>query len=65
MTSTSGSEEPLFAGAWLRQKRYANGLYQHQLAAKLDINQGRISEWESNQKPIPIEYLAKLRDILN
>ena len=51
-------------GEWLRQQRKRHGWHQHQLAAKLDLNQGRISEWEHG-KPIPIKWLAQLRRILN
>lgn len=51
-------------GVWLRSMRLKHGLHQHQLAALLDINQGRISEWE-NGKPIPPGCLELLKDILD
>lgn len=57
---SSGSD-----GDWLRQLRQAHGLHQHQLAAKLDINQGRVSEWERDLKPIPEDRLAQIKEILN
>lgn len=38
-------------GQWLKTLRLKNGLYQHELAAILGINQGRVSEWEHG-KPI-------------
>lgn len=54
-----------FDGSWLRSQRLKMGLHQHQVAAKLDINQGRISEWENDQKPIPPDCLAQLQHLLN
>jgi transcriptional regulator with XRE-family HTH domain len=45
--------------------RLKRGLHQHQLAAKMDINQGRISEWENGVKPIPPERLEQAKTILN
>ena len=48
----SRDETPQDKAQWLKALRLKNGLYQHQLAALLDINQGRVSEWEHG-KPIP------------
>ena len=47
-------EEGEPASEWLRRERLRAGLHQHQLAARLDINQGRISEWETGFKPLPV-----------
>lgn len=54
-----------FDGAMLRSMRLRRGLHQHQLAARLDINQGRISEWERGIKRIPPARAQQLMDILS
>lgn len=64
MTSSHTAGDP-HDGRWIRAKRLALGLHQHQLAAKLDINQGRVSEWEKGQKPVPPKFLDKIKTILN
>ena len=45
MSGMSMSTTP--EGQWLRTTRQSKGLYQHQLAALIDENQGRISEIET------------------
>lgn len=59
------SSQPNYDGNWLRAMRLKMGLHQHQLAAKMDINQGRISEWENGVKPIPPKRLEQAKAILN
>ena len=59
------NSQPSYDGNWLRSMRLKHGLHQHQLAAKMDINQGRISEWENGIKPIPPERLEQVKTILN
>ena len=54
---------PIDKGRWLKALRLKNGLYQHQLAALLGINQGRISEWEHG-KPIPPDEEEAIKNIL-
>ena len=49
----------------LRVMRKARGIHQHQLAAQLDINQGRISEWETGVKPIPADRVEQLWKLLH
>jgi len=50
---------------WLREARRRRGLHQHQLAAILDINPGRVSEWETGRKQILPGRLKQLQAILN
>ncbi len=65
MHPNSNNSQSLHNGNWLRAMRLKKGLHQHQLAAKLDINQGRVSEWENGIKPIPPERLEEVKTILN
>lgn len=65
MPTNQNSGQFTFDGNWLRQMRLKHGLHQHQLAAKMDINQGRISEWENGVKPIPLKRLQQVKAILN
>lgn len=64
MPMAGNTNTSMYDGRWLRRQRRLRGLYQHQLAALLDINQGRISEWE-NGEPIPPERLVQLQVILS
>lgn len=41
------------------------GLTQQQMAAKLDIAQGQISDYEAGKVAIPIDLLGYMADILN
>lgn len=50
---------------WLRKARLQRGKAQHDLAADLRTNQGRLSEWERGLAPIPPDQLARLKAILN
>ncbi len=54
---------PKDKGRWLKALRLKNGLYQHQLAALLDINQGRISEWEHG-KPMSPDDEEAIKSVL-
>ena len=49
---------------WLRSARQSKGLYVHQLAAKINVNPGRISEWENFKKRIPSEMLIRIKTAL-
>ena len=63
MNTLSPNFPPEGSASWLRRERHRCGFHQHQLAAKLDLNQGRISEWENEVKPIPAERVRQLRSI--
>lgn len=65
MLQKQDNRQPNNDGNWLRSMRLRKGLHQHQLAAKMDINQGRISEWENGVKPIPPERLQQVQTFLN
>lgn len=47
---------------WMRDWRSEHGLHQHQVAAILDENQGRISEIEHGQRALPDDWRQKLKD---
>lgn len=57
--------EDIQKAQWLRGTRQQQGLYVHQLAAAIDINPGRVSEWENIKKPIPHERYIQLKRVLN
>ena len=48
-------------GQWLTDGRLALGLCIDEVAALLDVNQGRITEWELGQNPIPTWVKRTLR----
>jgi len=50
---------------WLRTARQSKGLYVHQLAAKIDVNPGRVSNWENLQRRIPAHLMERIKTVLN
>jgi len=59
------NREDVRKAEWIRSTRQKKGLCVHQLAAKIDINPGRISEWENGKKPISVERFAQITKALN
>lgn len=51
-------------GQWLYEQRLCAGMRQSDLAYRLDIHPGRISEWEQGQKAIPESYLREIQSLL-
>jgi transcriptional regulator with XRE-family HTH domain len=64
MTTPQGADDS-YDGNWVRMKRLELRLYQHQLAAKLDINQGRISEWETGFRRVPSDIVSRIKSLSN
>lgn len=62
----------MLSGEWIRASRADRGWHQHELAAmigpylgKKAINQGRVSEWENEVKPVSPLMAAILLDLLS
>lgn len=51
--------------SWIRYQREQHGLWVHQLAAAIDVNPGRISEYENCKRPVKPEHLEAIAQVLN
>lgn len=52
-------------GRQIYERRMAQNMRQSDVAARLGIHPGRISEWEQGQRPIPDEIRKDLLDALS
>jgi transcriptional regulator with XRE-family HTH domain len=50
--------------AELRALRERLGLTQAQLAGRLGTMQGRVSDWENERRPVPVQVAAHLRTLV-
>jgi AcrR family transcriptional regulator len=57
------TQKEIVQAAALKRFRTESGMTQEQLAERLDVSQGTLSEWEGARKPIPPERFDDLRRI--
>ena len=52
-------------GERIRSARKSAGMSQEELGRKLDIGKSSVSEWESGKRPIPMDVMERIAEILN
>lgn len=62
--STMQAKTEKFEGLAIKIARLRSGMRQYELATKLGIPQGRLSEMESGRREIPPEILQQIDEIL-